>query len=129
MWHNKDRLNSLLSGIDQIDLTYSDMDMIARTFLTVVVKNVPDANNMVRPHLAADLNGKLDNPVDHRDTECNGWINLAEFNRAVYSRCEGVTLSYTLEPNNNDPSAYSPYQPYLHIGIHAALVALKQFRP
>ena len=141
VWSNIDRLNALLAsslyGVDKIDLSAGDMWMLANTFLSVLVKENTDANGLVHTHLASDLTGALNSPIDAGDDLCDGWLNLAQFNSLVYNKCETTVLHLwdpSIDPVDNNgqrvinPFAYSTDQPHLFVGIHSALLALKQFR-
>jgi hypothetical protein len=135
LWRNSDRLNALLasspSGSDHIMLSATDMSMLANTFLDVIVTSNADANGFVHTHLAKDLYRHPDDPIDAPDSDCNGWLNLAEFDYLVYKKCETVTLHLwdpSIDNPTNDPTIRSAAQPHLGVGNHAALLALKQFR-
>jgi hypothetical protein len=84
------------------------MGRLANTFLYVIGAG---------QDLVQDQDGRIPDPVDKWDGECDGWLNLSRFDSQVYDKCLEITLRAYGDPDR-------PLQPHLSVGNHAALLAL-----
>lgn len=98
---NMDRLNTVARprGEPMQPLTSGELARYGRTVTTKLLQHDPTQINM-----AEDLTGRP--PEKDRNYACDGWVNFAEADRAVYDRCYAVTFreSGHTQPNLNMPA-------------------------
>ena len=68
-------------------------------------------------HLAEDNAGDTGDPLDARDGNCEGWIDLSVVDARVYDRCHEIALRQV-----------NGTQPYIGKGSHSDLLANKRVR-
>ena len=123
LWRNEPRLNAFLaSQADSIELSSTDVTRLASTFTQRIGSN--------GSHLYATMGGIVPSPVDAFDGDCAGWLDLTEFNPAVFTICSTVTLAaYNPAIDTSGPNNPAVLQPHLTVGNHAALLANKVHLP
>ena len=104
------RLNAMPASVGEpIALDDSYLRRFANTFLQMIALGTNFRNN---------VSGATARPVDRRNSECDGWLNLAVADVRVYNACHEMSLRVV----NGE-------QPYLNIGNHSALLMNKHVLP
>jgi len=127
---NRSRLDALLAaaGLNEKIPTRDNSGILlseglTNTFLYMIARDVTLGKG---GHLAEGVDGKPASSPWPFDATCEGWLALAEFSGLVYSKCETVILR-RWDPSIDDPNS----DPNIRLTPlnHAALLALKKFRP
>jgi hypothetical protein len=118
-WRDLGRLDTLLKAVnnDTVLLGVFDMDRFATTFTQRIGSN--------GGHLYANMGGVAFSPVDASDGNCAGWLDLTQFNPAVFTTCSQVTLAGYNSAIDAGAANTAVVQPHLTVGNHASLLANK----